>query len=360
MNPPVKKIISVLLDWYMENKRPLPWRETKDPFRIWVSEVILQQTRVDQGLPYYHRFIKSFPTVKKLAGAEQEKVLRLWQGLGYYSRARNMHACAKQVLAKHRGIFPKTFSHLIDLPGVGPYTAAAVSSIADDEPQPVIDGNVFRVLSRIFGIDQPINTPAGKKIFSEKASSLMAVVVKEKISPGDYNQALMEFGALQCVPRDPNCQRCPFAKHCVANAHVLQRILPVKIQKLSKKDRYLNYIIFEYGGKVWMKKRPEGDVWQGLFDFYLLETGGSVDKSFLKKKLKSFVEASADLSHLRSIKHLLSHQRLHASFYLCALKKRPGKNLWKQGEFVTLQQAGRLPKPVIVERILSDWKKNNL
>ena len=360
MIAPEKKIISVLLDWYQENKRPLPWRETKDPYRIWVSEVILQQTRVDQGLPYYHRFIDSFPDVKKLAVAQEEKVLRLWQGLGYYSRARNMHRCAKQVLVQHQGIFPKTFSHLIELPGVGPYTAAAVSSIAADEAQPVIDGNVFRVLSRIFGIDQPINSPAGKKIFAEKASRLMSVAVSEKISPGEYNQALMEFGALQCVPRQPDCLSCPLAKHCTAKAQGLQGDLPVKIQLLKKKDRYLNYLILEYSGKIWMKKREAGDVWQGLFDFFLLETPTLGKAAALKKKFTSLIGDFSDFKHLHSTKHLLSHQRLHAHFFYCSLKRRPPQKLLANGEFVTLRQANQLPKPIIIERVLSNWKKNKL
>ncbi|MFZ9504609.1 MAG: A/G-specific adenine glycosylase [Cyclobacteriaceae bacterium] len=360
MIAPEKKIISALVQWYGENKRSLPWRETRDPFKIWVSEVILQQTRVDQGLPYYHRFIKSFPDVKKLAAANQEKVLRLWQGLGYYSRARNMHRCAKQVLVQYEGIFPKTYSNLIELPGVGPYTAAAVSSIAADEPQPVIDGNVFRVLARIFGIDQPINTPAGKKLFSKKAATLMSIVVREKISPGEYNQALMEFGALQCVPRQPDCDSCPLAKFCTARAQGLQGDLPVKLQLIKKRDRHLNYLILEYSGKIWMKKREAGDVWQGLFDFFLLETPTLGNAAVLKKKFTSLIGDFSDFRHLYSTKHLLSHQRLHAQFYYCSLKRRPPQNFLVNGTFVTIRQANQLPKPIIIERVLSIWKKNNV
>lgn len=343
-----------LLTWYGLNKRKLPWRNTKDPYIIWVSEVILQQTRVDQGLPYFERFIKSFPNVRSLSRAPEEKILRLWQGLGYYSRARNMHRCAKKIIDEHNGVFPVSYSELITLPGIGPYTAAAVSSIAADDPSPAVDGNVFRVLSRFFGLEVPINTPKGKILFAEKAAEIMKKAWSEKNSPGEYNQAIMEFGALQCVPRNPECDQCPVSAKCIAYSASIQHLLPVKNSKPAKRERFLNYLVLRSGGKVWMRKRPAGDVWQGLYDFVLVESRSLKSPGQLKKKFESLVGQPVSMKKMRSLKHELTHQRLHAVFYLVDLPERPSELKLKEGNFFSFSKVGRLPKPVFIDRILSD------
>src|SRR5688500_8386899 len=212
-----------LVKWYIDNKRLLPWRETTDPYRIWLSEVILQQTRVNQGLPYYKEFIKAYPSIIELARAPEQEVLRLWQGLGYYTRARNLHKCAKSIVERHNGKFPETFDELEKLPGIGHYTAAAIASFSFGQPVAVLDGNVFRILSRIFGIDTPINSPDGKRQFTELANELLS-----KKDPALHNQAVMEFGALFCTPKHPQCQICPFNTTCIAYTHDLLHVLPVK------------------------------------------------------------------------------------------------------------------------------------
>ena len=343
-----------ILAWYEINKRTLPWRGTRDAYTIWVSEVILQQTRVDQGLPYFERFIKTFPNVKSLAVSPEEKILRIWQGLGYYSRARNMHRCAQKVLREHNGIFPVTFTELLNLPGIGPYTAAAVSSIAAGDPSPVVDGNVFRVLSRFFGLEQAINTPAGKNLFSEKAAAIMKEVWSQKVSPGEYNQAIMEFGALQCVPRNPDCGHCPLSRKCFANSTSTQNLLPVKNKRPSKRERFLNYLVIRSSGKIWMKKRAAGDVWQGLYDFMMVETRSKASASQLKKKFESVIGRTVVLKKLKSLKHELTHQRLHAVFYSYDVEVKPSDFKLEGGKFFTSSQAARLPKPVFIDRLLSE------
>jgi len=267
---------AIIIDWYQDNHRKLHWRETVDPYKIWLSEVILQQTRVAQGLPYYERFIISFPTVFDLAVAPSQKVLRLWQGLGYYSRARNLHRCAKQVVEKFNGHFPNSFNELTKLPGVGDYTAAAIASIAFREPVAVVDGNVYRVLARVFGIEKDIASGEGKKYFFSLANKLI-----DKTRPDLFNQALMEFGALHCLPKNPKCGECIFSKSCNANQRNLQAVLPVKSKKLKIKTRYFYYFILINKNKVLLKRRTEKDIWQGLNDFYLIETTRSQKPAIL-------------------------------------------------------------------------------
>jgi len=258
-----KKIIS----WYEENKRDLPWRHTRDPYKIWLSEIILQQTRIAQGLPYYNRFVESFPDIISLADAKEDRVLRLWQGLGYYSRARNLHACAKKVRDELGGIFPQSFQELKKLPGIGSYTAAAIASFAFHEPVAVVDGNVYRVLARVLGSDQDISSSEGKAFFYEKANELI-----DKRQPDIYNQALMEFGALHCTPQNPKCDSCIFVKSCFAYQNGMQGVLPVNAKKQSIRKRYFTYIVIEYRGRLFMKKRQHGDIWNGLYDFFLIES----------------------------------------------------------------------------------------
>src|SRR5690554_1507712 len=248
---------SVLIQWYLEHKRPLPWRETKNPYYVWLSEIILQQTRVEQGLPYYKKFVEAFPEIEDLASASQHEVLKLWQGLGYYSRARNLHDSAKYVVFKLAGRFPQNYRELLELKGVGDYTASAVASICYGEPQAVVDGNVFRVLSRIFGIDTPINTGAGKRQFRSLAQELM-----DPSHPSDFNQGMMEFGAVQCKPQQPLCESCPFAKRCVAFNQGKINDLPVKLRKGSVRVRHFNYLVFvSKKGETLLRQRTQKGIW---------------------------------------------------------------------------------------------------
>ena len=265
----------ILSKWYDKNKRDLPWRRTKDPYRIWVSEIILQQTRIEQGWDYYLRFIEKFPDLHVLASAREEEVLKLWQGLGYYSRARNMHAAAKEIINLHHGKFPGTYEEIRRLKGIGDYTAAAISSIAFGIPSPVVDGNVCRFFSRYFGIGEPADTQKGKTAVREKA--------KEHISsehPGDFNQAIMEFGALQCKPV-PDCMTCPLKTGCVAFQQKRIAEFPVKSKKQRVRTRYFHYLLIKTGkGKnhsVFLKKRTGNDIWKNLFDFPLIETEKAVN-----------------------------------------------------------------------------------
>ena len=306
-----------LLDWFEKHKRPLPWRSSSDPYVIWLSEVILQQTRVKQGLPYFNAFMERFPDVGSLATASQDEVLKLWQGLGYYSRARNMHTAAQQVLDEFKGEFPSEYDDLIKLKGVGDYTAAAIASISNDEKVAVVDGNVFRVLSRIFGIEVPINSTKGVKKFRAKAKELLP-----KENTGTHNQAIMEFGALHCLPKNPHCSSCPFAHGCHAFQNDLQQDLPVKIKKNKVKTVYMNYLVFiDKNGKTLIQQRQENAIWKGLFDFPLIESTESIRQSTVEghEKFINIVRKqpySLYLYNSRPTKHLLTHRKLLAHFWI--------------------------------------------
>lgn len=345
-----KKIIA----WYEENKRPLPWRETKDPYKIWLSEVILQQTRVAQGLQYYHRFVERYPTVEALASASEQDVLRLWQGLGYYTRARNLHKGAKKVREEYNGKFPSSFFELQKIPGIGSYTAAAIASISFQEKVAVVDGNVFRVLARIFGIDEDILSNKGKAIFFRLANELIS-----HEEPDTFNQAIMEFGALQCVPKSPPCDVCVFKKQCVAYNHDLQSVLPVKSKKQKTRRRYFYYFVVGKGKKILMRQRGEKDIWQGLHDFYLMES----DKPH---KIEKLLQQNLALKHIKKIlpdnvssvyKHVLSHQTLFATFVELPWDENfPVSQLSGVSEykFFSLKKISELPKPVLITRFLKD------
>lgn len=312
-----------LLKWYLANKRDLPWRHTRDPYKIWLSEVILQQTQVVQGLSYYNAFVKAFPTVDLLARAKEDTILKMWQGLGYYSRARNLHAAAKVIHTQYKGAFPKTYEEIRALKGVGNYTASAVCSIAYDLPYAVVDGNVYRVLSRVFGIDTPINSTAGIKEFQELANEML---VKDK--PGLYNQAVMEFGARHCKPINPECQNCVLTDKCVAFAKNKVAQLPVKLKKTKVKNRYLNYfVLVDKNNKVIVNQRKEKDIWQGLFEFFLIETEKQTPlKTLLKaKELKVFGNNFVIQNEHKKYKHVLSHQHLHSNFYVLKYRGVFGK-----------------------------------
>ena len=298
---------ATLLQWFKNNGRSLPWRETKDAYAIWLSEVILQQTRIVQGMSYWERFMAQWPTVNDLAAATEDEVLKAWQGLGYYSRARNLHTAAQQVVELDG--FPQTFKELKTLKGVGDYTAAAIASIAFGEPVAVVDGNVYRVLSRYYGIDTPIDSTEGKKEFQALAQSLLPIN-----EPADYNEAIMDFGATQCTPNSPHCSACPLCETCVAFREQRINELPVKSKKVKQRERHFTYLYIEYEGKIAIHQRGAGDIWQGLWEFPQAEQ--------LTSSEDSAWENEAQLLQ-KGVKHILTHQILLADIYLWRPKIRP-------------------------------------
>lgn len=310
----MEPVSDILLSWFAREGRDLPWRRTRDPYRIWLSEVILQQTRVAQGLEYYLRFTERFPDIAALATTPEDEVLKLWQGLGYYSRARNLHAAARQVMSRFGGVFPVTYEGVRALPGVGDYTAAAVCSIVYDAPCAVLDGNVYRVLARLFDIGIPIDTTAGKRTFAE-----LAQLQLDTSRPGLYNQAIMDFGALQCTPAQPRCGDCPLAGRCLALAAGTVGVRPVKQGRAKVRDRWFNYLHVTCGDRTLLRRRGEGDIWQGLYEFPMIETDRAADFSELTDSEEfRTVLGGVEWRLLRSVampKHQLSHQTLHAVFH---------------------------------------------
>lgn len=310
----MKHFSPTIIRWYQLNKRDLPWRNTCDPYLIWLSEIILQQTRVDQGMAYYLKFASEFPTVKHLAKADNEKVMKLWQGLGYYSRARNLHTAAKTINGNFKGKFPEEYSDLLSLKGVGEYTAAAIASFAFNKPYAVVDGNVYRVLARVFGIETPIDSTQGKKDFTELASQLI-----DKKNPAIHNQAIMEFGALQCKPVNPDCAVCPLINSCYAFAKKKIAELPLKAKKTKVRNRYFNYIVFTKNGSTIITKRTAKDIWTDLYDFPLIETGKELTESKFLGSAEWKKLLGKNKYSIRSIspafKHILSHQHIYARFW---------------------------------------------
>lgn len=302
-----------LLNWYRNNGRDLPWRKTTNAYVIWLSEVILQQTRVEQGLPYFEAFSARFPDVQSFADADEEEILRLWQGLGYYSRARNMHKAAKQVVELYDGIFPTRYEELIKLPGVGEYTAAAISSFSANEPHAVLDGNVFRVLSRVFALDVPINSGEGKQTFKSLAKELLPMD-----RAGEYNHAIMDFGATWCKPKLPLCEDCTFRLDCKAYEESLVGELPIKLKGKTSRNRYFHYFVFEKDGQILMSKRPEGDVWASLYEFPLIETAAeySLNDVYAHPEFQRYFEGGSIQPLGGVVKHILSHQNIFARFYI--------------------------------------------
>lgn len=307
------RLSSILIRWYNENKRDLPWRNTTDPYIIWISEVILQQTRVDQGYAYFNRFMQKYPTVNLLAEADEDEVLKLWQGLGYYSRARNLHAASKSIMDIFDGSFPSDYKDVLKLKGVGEYTAAAIVSFAYNKPYAVVDGNVYRVLSRIFAIDQPIDSSSGKKVFAELAQSLL-----DESEAGLHNQAIMEFGALQCVPVSPDCSICPAASICLAYSKDKVSSYPVKEGKQKVRNRYFNYLDIRTGGYAFLHKRTAKDIWHGLYELPLLETPQALSIEELQE-IEGFRGLFSNrgiyIKYMAQMKHVLSHQHIYAMFY---------------------------------------------
>lgn len=300
-----KSFTSALLQWHKSIDRVLPWKATRDPYKIWVSEIVLQQTRVAQGTDYYLRIIEAFPTVESMAQAEEDEIMRLWQGLGYYSRARNMHSAAKKVVADYDGKFPDTHDGILSLPGVGPYTAAAIASFAYEIPKAVVDGNVYRVLSRYYGIDTPIDTTLGKKQFAQLSQDCLG-----DNTPSKYNQAIMDFGALQCTPKNPSCTTCPLNGSCASLAEEAISRRPVKSKKLKRTKRYFYYFLIEEDNQILIAKRTKRDIWQGLYELPLIETTESREiDDVIKDAVHTWgLEIKEVDEEVYTKKHVLSHQ----------------------------------------------------
>ena len=311
---PTHYISTILIEWYNQNKRELPWRDITDPYKIWISEIILQQTRVNQGLNYYLRFIERFPTVMDLAQAHEDEVLKYWQGLGYYSRARNLHKAAQQIITDYKGVFPKVHSQIIKLAGIGDYTAAAISSFAYNQRFAVVDGNVYRVLSRLFAIETPIDSSTGKKEFSILAENLLP-----ESDLNTYNQAIMEFGALLCVPVSPDCANCPLNAICKAYDLNIVSQLPLKSLKTKVTNRFFNYLFIEYQGQTFLQKREAKDVWQNLYEFPLIETDKllSINELVNDSAFETLFNGISQVEIVQTtnpMKHILSHRVIFAQF----------------------------------------------
>lgn len=315
------KFADLLLAWYHENRRDLPWRGTRDPYKIWISEIILQQTRVSQGYDYFLRFMQRFPDVQALAGASEDEVLKCWQGLGYYSRARNLHAAARQIAAG--GGFPGTYEGIRSLKGVGDYTAAAIASFAFGLRHAVVDGNVYRVLARYFGVDLPIDTGAGKKYFAQLARELLP----EDSEVADYNQAVMDFGAMQCVPKGPKCEACPLSDSCLACRDRKVQDFPVKAKTLRVTERYLHYMYIQVGDDVALFRREGNDIWKGLYEPYLVETPErcAPDVLLTSDRVPDFMRAATTRKTLlcTGVRHQLTHRTLICDFHKLEMPVRP-------------------------------------
>lgn len=353
MKSPANNFSKLLLKWYAANKRDLPWRKTKDPYKIWLSEIILQQTRVNQGLPYYVKFIEKFPTIQSLAKADVQTVLKLWQGLGYYSRARNLHETAKYVVKNLDGKFPSSYSELLTLKGVGEYTASAISSIAYNEKRAVVDGNVERVLSRYLGMKENIHSPAGKKKYYELAATFLS-----NHSPRDFNQAIMDFGALQCVPVSPFCMSCPMRKSCVAYRGNKVDKFPVKKVKPQIRNRYFDYFIINKGSELYLKKRTENDIWKSLYDFPMVESNkhlplSSLIRNSLAEKILKGITATDVSGNSLVYVHKLSHQTLKVRFW--NVKVGTGYELKLPGIVKASRKSlSRFPLPKLIETYVNE------
>jgi len=341
---------NTLIQWYLNNKRDLPWRKTTDPYLIWLSEIILQQTKVAQGLPYFLKFAEEFPTVFDLANAEEEKVLKLWQGLGYYSRARNLHTTAKYLVQYNDGEFPKSYDSLLKLKGIGTYTAAAIASFAYNEDVSVLDGNVYRVLARYFDIETDISSSVAKKEFTLLANTLLP-----KGNAALFNQAIMEFGALQCIPKNPDCSVCIFNESCGALKNKKVELLPIKLKKTKVTARFLNYLIFEDEiGNVIVSKRTQKGIWHNLYEFPLIETNSlTTDKEIVSLiKEQAFVSNNVtDIIkiNVEPIQHKLSHQLLHICFWKLTIESALENGISKEEAF-------KKPFPIVIHNfILKNW-----
>lgn len=356
------KFSTKITRWYQNNKRDLPWRKTTDPYKIWLSEIILQQTRIDQGTSYYHKFTENFPSVEVLARASEDQVLKLWQGLGYYTRARNLHKTAKIIVNKYDGVFPKTYMEIISLPGIGEYTASAIVSIAYGQKYPVVDGNVYRFLSRFLGIETPIDSQKGKKEFNKIACELLS-----NANPGEYNQGVMEFGALFCKPANPDCSSCIFRKDCVAFRTGQVNFFPIKKTRPPQRIRYFYYFIFHFRGndfsKILINKRGDNDIWAGLYDFPLIESNKPLSIHEIQKAGyggHSLINCNIKLMG-NQYKHILSHQVILASFIRIVIQNKKFADLQKniQNEKlipIDTRDLIHCPVPRLIEKFLKEYR----
>jgi A/G-specific adenine glycosylase len=334
-----------IIAWYDLNKRDLPWRKTKDPYKIWLSEVLLQQTRVDQGMGYYLRFIKSYPTVQDLANAAEEDILNLWQGLGYYSRARNLHFASKQIVNDFDGVFPVTYKDILTLKGVGDYTASAIASICFGEQVAVVDGNVYRVLSRYLMIDTPIDTSKGVKQFKSVAVELI-----EGSDPNRFNQGVMELGATICTPKKPNCIECPINESCMSYAAQEMLAFPVKSKKLKQKVKYFNYLVIEDGESTFLEQRVGKGIWENMYQFPLIET--SKELLILDAEAKGLILKKVSLP----VKHILSHQIIYVKFWECEVNHDffVPDECWQR---ITFDKIETKPVPKVIENYIRKLEK---
>ena len=339
---------NLLIEWYLQNKRDLPWRNTTNPYPIWLSEIILQQTRVAQGMPYFYAFLESFPTVKELAIADEQQVLKLWQGLGYYSRARNLHQTAQYIANELDGIFPNSYAGLIQLKGIGEYTAAAIASFAYNEPVPVVDGNVFRVVSRYFGIESDISAGKTKKEFTALAAELLS-----KEQPALFNQAIMEFGAMHCTPKNPDCENCIFNSSCVALQKGLVGQLPFKSKKIKIRKRYFNYIVLQdKKGNTKIQQRTDKGIWHNLYEFPLFETTQEEGFETIAPLIKNDADFGDSVVSIQeanpiSLIHKLSHQHLYIKFWKVTIN-----NTLTDG--VNPEQLRTFPFPIVIHNFIEE------
>ena len=339
---------NLLIEWYLQNKRDLPWRNTTNPYPIWLSEIILQQTRVAQGMPYFYAFLESFPTVKELAIADEQQVLKLWQGLGYYSRARNLHQTAQYIANELDGVFPNSYAGLIQLKGIGEYTAAAIASFAYNEPVPVVDGNVFRVVSRYFGIESDISTGKTKKEFTALAAKLLS-----KEQPALFNQAIMEFGAMHCTPKNPDCENCIFNSSCVALQKGLVGQLPFKSKKIKIRKRYFNYIVLQdKKGNTKIQQRTDKGIWHNLYEFPLFETTQEEGFETIAPLIKNDTDFGDSVVSIQeanpiSLIHKLSHQHLYIKFWKVTVN-----NTLTDG--VNPEQLRTFPFPIVIHNFIEE------
>ncbi|MGM0375786.1 MAG: A/G-specific adenine glycosylase [Bacteroidota bacterium] len=338
--------------WYHQNGRILPWRETRDPYKIWVSEIILQQTRIEQGIKYYNNFLKAFPDVFALANASETEVMQLWQGLGYYSRARNMHEAAKTIVNEQDGFFPQTYKKIRTLKGIGPYTASAISSFAFNLPYAVVDGNVSRILSRYFAIETPIDSNQGKKQFQALAEQLL-----NRDDPATHNQAIMDLGALICKPGIPLCHKCPVAQLCQARKNENPNSFPVKSKRKTRKKRFLNFLIIHHKERILIEKRTGDDIWKGLYQFPLIETHEKTDLASMEGKIRSITGKHMKATKIYEKKHILTHQELHAVFFKVKWPDDlppPEVKETDNAAFYSVAEINQLPFPQLIRENLEE------
>lgn len=340
-------INKILLNWYYQHKRELPFRNTHDPYKIWLSEIILQQTRMEQGLPYYYAFVKKYPTIQLLAKAPLDQVLKLWQGLGYYNRARHLHEAANFILKNYQGKFPGTYKEILQLKGIGKYTAAAIASSAFNEPVHLLDGNVIRWITRFYGLSEPVNTSRAISLIEDKVKKLL-----NKDNPRDHNQAMIEFGALQCIPNNPDCDNCLLSFKCIAYKKQLIDKLPVKIPAKKSVKRYFNYFIIISDNMVYLQKRTAKDIWKELYEYPLLETPKKLSFAKLAAENPEFFKNIPNYSLLHNVKykHQLSHQTIFAHFYFIKTKNVILKKNWVSVKVDAIQN---YPIPRLLEKTLS-------